>query len=86
MLTLNALEPGIVLPIHWHTKSTETLVVLRGRMEDVYYEETDESAPDSDSRCTDVCRRRVLRETERILLSADGPVQALASRWASGTR
>lgn len=83
---LNALEPGTVLPIHRHTKSTETLVVLRGRMEEIYYEEAEESVPDDDSRCTDVCRRKVLRETERILLSADGPVQGLSipvGQWHS---
>lgn len=28
---LNALEPGTVVPIHRHTKSTETVVMLRGR-------------------------------------------------------
>lgn len=28
---LNALEPGTVLPIHRHTKSTEVVVMLRGK-------------------------------------------------------
>ncbi len=36
---LNALLPGTVLPIHRHTKTTETLVLLRGRMEEIFYEE-----------------------------------------------
>ena len=36
---LNALLPGTVLPIHRHTKTTEVLVLLRGRMEEVFYEE-----------------------------------------------
>ena len=34
---LNALEPGTVLPIHRHRKSSETLVVLRGRVVEEYY-------------------------------------------------
>ena len=29
---LNAIEPGSVVPVHRHRKSSETLVVLRGRM------------------------------------------------------
>lgn len=36
---LNALLPGTELPIHRHTKTTETLVLLRGKMEEVFYEE-----------------------------------------------
>ena len=35
---LNALLPGTVLPIHRHTKTTEVLVLLRGRMEEIFYE------------------------------------------------
>lgn len=37
-----------------------------------------EAVVDGDSRCVDVCRRRVARETERILLEAGGPVQGLS--------
>lgn len=36
---LNALEPGTVIPIHRHTKSTETVVVLRGRGIQYYYDD-----------------------------------------------
>lgn len=75
---LNALLPGTVLPIHRHTKTTETLVLLRGRMEEIFYEEYSVPVPDGDSRCIDVCYRRVLRETDRILLEAGGPVQGLS--------
>lgn len=28
---LNALEPGTIVPVHRHTKSTETVVMLRGK-------------------------------------------------------
>ena len=34
---LNALEPGSVVPVHRHRKSSETLVVLRGRVVEEYY-------------------------------------------------
>jgi len=60
---LNALLPGTPLPIHRHRETTETIVVLRGRMEEIYYEVSEE---------------KIARETERILLSADGPVQGLS--------
>ena len=75
---LNALLPGTVLPIHRHTKTTETLVLLRGRMEEIFYEEGTVSEWDGDSRCKDLCRRRVLRETSRVLLEAGGDVQGLS--------
>ena len=58
---LNALQPGTVLPVHRHTKTTETVVLLRGKMEEIFYEEC--------SGC--------VRETGRVLLEAGGPVQGL---------
>ena len=36
---LNALEPGTVLPIHRHTETAETYVLLRGRMKVMYYDD-----------------------------------------------
>ena len=36
---LNALEPGTVLPIHRHQKTSETVVCLRGRLVEEYYDE-----------------------------------------------
>ena len=35
---LNALEPGTVLPIHRHTKSTETMVMIRGALKEYFYD------------------------------------------------
>ena len=35
---LNAIEPGSVVPIHRHQKSSETLVVLRGRVVEEFYD------------------------------------------------
>lgn len=34
---LNALEPGTVMPIHRHRHSSETVVVLRGKVRWVFY-------------------------------------------------
>ena len=36
---LNAIEPGSVVPIHRHQKTSETVVVLRGRVVEEYYED-----------------------------------------------
>lgn len=36
---LNALEPGTVMPIHRHQDTTETAVILRGRLRWMYYDE-----------------------------------------------
>ena len=36
---LNAIEPGSVIPIHRHQKSSETVVCLRGRLVWEYYDE-----------------------------------------------
>ena len=34
---LNAIEPGSVVPVHRHQKTSETMVVLRGRVVEEYY-------------------------------------------------
>ena len=36
---LNALEPGTILPIHRHHVSSETVVVLRGKIKWMFYDE-----------------------------------------------
>jgi len=36
---LNALEPGTVLPIHRHHGSSETITILRGRIQWIFYDE-----------------------------------------------
>ena len=36
---LNAIEPGSEVPIHRHRLSTETVVCLRGRLVEEYYDE-----------------------------------------------
>lgn len=37
---LNAIEPGSVVHIHRHQKSSETVVCLRGRLVEEFYDET----------------------------------------------
>ena len=34
---LNAIEPGSMVPVHRHQRTSETLVVLRGRVVEEYY-------------------------------------------------
>lgn len=36
---LNAIEPGSPLPVHRHWHSSETVVCLRGRLQEVFYNE-----------------------------------------------
>lgn len=44
---LNALEPGTVLPIHRHTETDESYLLLRGRIRILFY--------DDDKKITDTC-------------------------------
>ena len=37
---LNAIEPGSPLPIHRHRKSSETVVCLRGRLRELFYDDS----------------------------------------------
>ena len=39
---LNAIEPGSVLPIHRHMGSSETVVILRGHLREIFYNDTGE--------------------------------------------
>lgn len=44
---LNALEPGTVIPIHRHQKSSETIACLRGRFVIEFYDELERICTDS---------------------------------------
>lgn len=35
---LNALEPGTIMPIHRHRNSSETMVIIRGALEEYLYD------------------------------------------------
>lgn len=39
---LNALEPGTILPIHRHRLSTETVVMVRGSLKEIFYNDNGE--------------------------------------------
>ena len=43
---LNAIEPGSPLPIHRHRKSSETVVCLRGRLVEEFYEDLERTCSD----------------------------------------
>ena len=85
---LNAIEPGSPLPIHRHTKSSETVVCLRGRLQEVFYndagEETEviELAPNSGCVALNIPigqwhTVRVLESGTVILECKDGPYAPL---------
>lgn len=44
---LNAIEPGSPLPIHRHQKSSETVVCLRGKVVEEYYDELERICTDA---------------------------------------
>ena len=44
---LNAIEPGSQLPIHRHQKTSETVVCLRGRLVEEYYDELERICTES---------------------------------------
>ena len=71
---LNALLPGTVVPIHRHKDTTETVVCLCGRLDEVIYEEVvtyEKDAPEALSMAIDaqdVTRKVEYREVQRIHL------------------
>ena len=44
---LNAIEPGSPMPIHRHRKTSETIVILRGRLVEEYYDELERICTDA---------------------------------------
>ena len=65
---LNALLPGTEVPIHRHEDTSETVVCLCGRLEEIIYEEVVEYVSEQTSRTEDVMQRRSFKEVERHLL------------------
>ena len=71
---LNALLPGTVVPIHRHEDTTETVVCLCGKLDEVIYEEVvtyEKAAPDTMPMgidAQDVTRKVDYREVQRIHL------------------
>ena len=44
---LNAIEPGSPLPIHRHRKTSETVVCLRGRLVEEFYDELERTCTEA---------------------------------------
>lgn len=63
---LNALLPGTVVPIHRHPHSTENVLLLHGKLVEVFYEE--ERPGDGIEQKQDMAIGRRLHETARIVL------------------
>lgn len=85
---LNALEPGTVMPIHRHQHTSETVVVLRGKVRWLYYDNqghlTESILMEADG---DICGLNIpqgqwhslecLESGSVILETKDGPWEAL---------
>lgn len=71
---LNALLPGTIVPIHRHEDTTETVVCLCGRLDEIIYEEVktyENAASDAAPMgmdAQDITRKVEYREVERIHL------------------
>ena len=81
---LNALQPDTVVPIHRHTDTSETVVCLCGRLEEIIYEEVVEYVREETSRIEEVLRKQTFKEVSRQLLCpAEGlyGVQVPAGAW-----
>ena len=81
---LNALQPDTVVPIHKHEDTSETVICLCGRLEEIIYEEVVEYVPEETSRTGEVMRKQTFKEVERHLLCpAEGlyGMQIPAGAW-----
>lgn len=85
---LNALEPGTVMPIHRHLASSETVVIIRGRIRWLFYDvqgritESTELCSDGDVRMLNVEKGRwhsleCLESGSVLFESKDGPYHPL---------
>lgn len=85
---LNALEPGTVMPIYRHHDSSETVVIVRGKIQWVFYDENGNETErvvldaDGDPRMLNVEKDRwhslVCLESGSVLYeSKDGPYHPL---------
>lgn len=65
---LNALSVGTEVPIHRHEDTAETVICLRGRLEEILYEVLEEFVSDSTSRIVEMTRQKRFKEVARYLL------------------
>ena len=81
---LNALQPQTEVSIHRHEKTTETVICLVGKLEEIIYEEVNEYVHETISCCDDVIRQKSFKEVSRQILSpAEGKfgIQIPAGAW-----
>ena len=81
---LNALQPQTEVPIHRHEKTSETVICLVGKLEEIVYEEVNEYVHEATSCCDDVIRQKSFKEVSRQILSpAEGKfgIQIPAGAW-----
>lgn len=81
---LNALLPETKVPIHRHEDTTETVICLVGKLEEIIYEEVNEYVHETTSCCDDVVRQKSFKEVSRQILSpAEGKfgIQIPAGAW-----
>ena len=81
---LNALQPGTEVPIHRHEKTSETVICLVGKLEEIIYEEVNDYVHETTSCCDDVIRQKSFKEVSRQILSpAEGKfgIQIPAGAW-----
>ena len=81
---LNALQPQTEVSIHRHEKTTETVICLVGKLEEIIYEEVNEYVHEATSCCDDVIRQKSFKEVSRQILSpVEGKfgIQIPAGAW-----
>ena len=81
---LNALQPQTEVPIHRHEKTSETVICLVGKLEEIIYEEVNDYVHETTSCCDDVIRQKNFKEVSRQILSpAEGKfgIQIPAGAW-----
>ena len=66
---LNALQPQTEVPIHRHEKTSETVICLVGKLEEIIYEEVNDYVHETTSCCDDVIRQKSFKEVSRQILS-----------------
>lgn len=76
---LNALEPGTIMPIHRHRNTSETMVMVRGKLMERFYSLTPDPSPEGEGKMIPVL-------TQEVEMRAGGEhpvVQIEAGQWHS---
>lgn len=80
----NALLPGTKVPIHRHEDTSETVICLIGKLEEIIYEEVNEYIHETTSCCDDMVKQRSFKEVSRQILSpveGNFGIQIPAGAW-----